>query len=202
MLRKFIHKCVEDQVDTARALQTACIRLRRQVKSIHKKSVLLHVLRTMQAEGELPEDLPLNRLLITKAGKSTSGVLVITVLTSPYPQVAGKVQKFSCEWNCYYCPNEPGQPRSYLHDEPSVLRANRNRFDPILQFNDRALALAMNGHPVDKIELLILGGTWVGFGADRMKCSGKLSMAEGMVRWQTNWIRDLRYCRPNLWIVP
>ena len=115
----------------------------------------------MQASGEVPEDLPLNRLLITKAGKSTSGVLVITVLTSPYPSHGGKTQKFSCEWNCYYCPNEPDQPRSYLHDEPSVLRANRNRFDPVLQFNDRALALAMNGHPVDKIELLILGGTWV-----------------------------------------
>ena len=42
----------------------------------------------------------------------------------------------------------------------AVLRANRNQFDPILQFHDRAVTLAMNGHPVDKIELLILGGTW------------------------------------------
>ena len=35
---------------------------------------------------------------------------MITVLTSPYPEVApGKKQRFSCKWNCYYCPNEPGR---------------------------------------------------------------------------------------------
>jgi histone acetyltransferase (RNA polymerase elongator complex component) len=103
------------------------------------------------------------RLMIKKASKSLSGVLVVTVLTSPYPEVDGKQQKFSCEWDCFYCPNEPGQPRSYLHDEPSVLRANRNKFDPVLQFTDRCVTLAMNGHPVDKIELLILGGTWTSY---------------------------------------
>ena len=69
-------------------------------------------------------------------------------------------QAFSCEWDCYYCPNEPGQPRSYLHDEPSVLRANMNQFDPVLQFTDRAATLSQNGHPLDKVELLVLGGTW------------------------------------------
>ena len=62
---------------------------------------------------------------------------VITVLTSPYPEADGKVQSFSCKWNCHYCPNEPGQPRSYLHDEPAVRRANHNGFDPVLQFTDR-----------------------------------------------------------------
>ena len=57
-----------------------------------------------------------------------------------YPEVDGKKQRFSCEWDCHYCPNEPGQPRSYLHDEPSVLRANRNQFDPVLQFTDRYIS--------------------------------------------------------------
>jgi ELP3 family radical SAM enzyme/protein acetyltransferase len=96
-----------------------------------------------------------------KASKSLSGVLVITVLTSPWPELPnGKKQKFSCQWNCYYCPNEPGQPRSYLHDEPAVMRANQNGFDPVLQFHDRAATLACNGHPIDKIEILVLGGTW------------------------------------------
>lgn len=98
--------------------------------------------------------------LTLKSAKSESGVLVVTVVTSPTPTVNGRPQKFSCQWNCYYCPNEPGQPRSYLHDEPSVLRANMNGFDPILQFTDRLLSLVYNGHPADKIELLVLGGTW------------------------------------------
>ena len=45
----------------------------------------------------------LKLLLVKKASKSQSGVLVITVLTSPYPTVNGKTQRFSCAWNCYYC---------------------------------------------------------------------------------------------------
>jgi len=64
---------------------------------------------------------------------------------------------------CYYCPNQPGQPRSYLHDEPAVMRANNSGFDPVMQFTDRAGTLAQNGHPVDKIELLVLGGTWASY---------------------------------------
>ena len=62
---------------------------------------------------------------------------MITVLTSPYPEVDGVKQKFSCAWNCHYCPAEPGQPRSYLHEEPAVRRANQNGFDAVLQFTDR-----------------------------------------------------------------
>ena len=77
--------------------------------------------------------------------------------------VDGVAQPFSCAWNCHYCPSEPGQPRSYLHDEPAVRRANQNAFDPVLQFTDRAATLAANGHPVDKIELLVLGGTWASY---------------------------------------
>lgn len=99
-------------------------------------------------------------LLTLKDKKSQSGVVVVTVVTSPTPTVNGRQQNFTCEWNCYYCPNEPGQPRSYLHDEPSVLRANMNGFDAVLQFTDRLLSLVYNGHPADKIELLVLGGTW------------------------------------------
>ena len=52
------------------------------------------------------------------------------------------------------------QPRSYLSTEPAVLRANRNHFNPILQVYDRADALQACGHEVDKIEILVLGGTW------------------------------------------
>lgn len=83
-----------------------------------------------------------------------SGVVVITVLTSP--------GTFSCPKDCHYCPNEPGQPRSYLSTEPAVLRANQNGWDAVLQFWDRASTLYHNGHIIDKIEVLVLGGTWSG----------------------------------------
>lgn len=98
----------------------------------------------------------LENLLIGKKIRSISGVLVITVFTSPYPNG----QKFSCKWNCYYCPNEPDQPRSYLLHEPGVHRANQYQFDPIKQFNGRMNDLVSMGHCPDKIEILILGGTW------------------------------------------
>jgi len=115
----------------------------------------------------------------------SAGVLVITVLTSPYPEIEknGKMkkQKFSCQWNCYYCPNEPDQPRSYLRDEPAVRRANQNDFDPVLQVVDRASSLAQMGHPVDKIELLVLGGTWASYPLAYRE--GYLSHTTAAVSW-------------------
>lgn len=98
----------------------------------------------------------LEQYLISKAPRSQSGVLVVTVFTSPYPDG----QRFSCQWNCYYCPNEPGQPRSYLLNEPGVRRANRLDFDAARQFEERVHSLVAIGHPADKVELLVLGGTW------------------------------------------
>ncbi|KAG5508897.1 hypothetical protein GH5_06109 [Leishmania sp. Ghana 2012 LV757] len=98
----------------------------------------------------------LERYLVFKAPRSQSGVLVVTVFTSAYPDG----QNFSCQWNCYYCPNEPGQPRSYLLNEPGVRRANRLKFDPYRQFEERVRSLMAIGHPADKVELLVLGGTW------------------------------------------
>ena len=52
------------------------------------------------------------------------------------------------------------QPRSYLSTEPAVMRANQNNFDPVLQFFDRGVSLEICGNHLDKIELLVLGGTW------------------------------------------
>ncbi|KAG3092451.1 hypothetical protein PI124_g16930 [Phytophthora idaei] len=168
---------VEHDPQTARELEKAFVLLRRKFKCLPKKSQMKFALGLLVQKGAAPKGLALEKLLVKKAQKSQSGVLVVTVLTSPYPTVNGKKQKFSCQWNCYYCPNEPDQPRSYLHDEPSVLRANRNDFDPVLQFCDRCVTLAINGHPVDKIELLVLGGTWASY----------------PVEYQENFIRDLFY---------
>lgn len=97
----------------------------------------------------------MQHLLRNKGVRSNSGVVVITVLTAP--------GNFSCASDCYYCPNEPGQPRSYLSTEPAVLRANQNDFDAARQFYDRAMTLYRNGHVIDKIEVLVLGGTWSGY---------------------------------------
>ena len=115
----------------------------------------------------------LRNLITKKKCKSNSGVLVITVLTSAHPEYidgSGEVKttRFSCKHDCAYCPNEPAhegnnwvaQPRSYLYAEPAVLRANANDFDPIKQMNSRISSLINMGHIPDKLEIIVLGGTW------------------------------------------
>ena len=94
--------------------------------------------------------------------KDESGVLAFAVFTSSNPTdpTTGVTQAFSCKHDCYYCPNEPGQPRSYIHDEPGVLRANRNDFDPIRQMNDRISSYVEWGQTGLKLEIKILGGTF------------------------------------------
>jgi ELP3 family radical SAM enzyme/protein acetyltransferase len=120
------------------------------------------------------ENQQLRNLITKKKCKSNSGVLVITVLTSAHPEYidedSGEVKraKFSCKHDCAYCPNEPAhegnnwvaQPRSYLYSEPAVLRANANDFDPIKQMNSRISSLINMGHIPDKLEIIVLGGTW------------------------------------------
>lgn len=92
----------------------------------------------------------INELLKIRATRTLSGVTPITVLTKPYP----------CPGKCIYCPLEPGMPKSYLSTEPGAMRAVANKFDPYRQVHNRMKALYLNGHEPDKIELLILGGTW------------------------------------------
>ena len=115
----------------------------------------------------------LKKKLIKKVQKSQSGIISISVLTSGTPEYTNKEGvrvkgTFSCLHNCSFCPNEKPsidnnwtqQPKSYLYTEPAVLRANQNDFDPIKQMNSRISSLIRMGHQVDKIELIVLGGTW------------------------------------------
>jgi len=89
-------------------------------------------------------------LLRMKPRRTASGVATITVITKPWP----------CSSDCLYCPCDVRMPKSYLHDEPACQRAERNFFDPYLQVRSRLRALAEMGHVTDKVELIVLGGTW------------------------------------------
>jgi len=111
---------------------------------------LRRVYDVMVAEGDIEPDENIENLLITKKMRSLSGVSVITVLTKPYP----------CPGKCIYCPIEEDVPKSYLSDEPAVMRAILNKYDASLQVKTRLTSLAAQGHPVDKIELIIIGGTF------------------------------------------
>lgn len=90
------------------------------------------------------------RILRMKPRRSASGVATITVITKPH----------ACSHDCIYCPSDARMPKSYLHDEPACQRAERNYFDPYLQVCSRLRALEEMGHCCDKVELIVLGGTW------------------------------------------
>lgn len=90
------------------------------------------------------------RTLQMKPRRTASGVAAITVLTKPW----------KCSSNCLYCPNDLRMPKSYLADEPACQRAERTFFDPYLQVAARLKALTEMGHITDKVELIVLGGTW------------------------------------------
>lgn len=82
--------------------------------------------------------------------RTRSGVAPVAVFTKPYP----------CPGKCVFCPNDVRMPKSYLSDEPGAQRAEDNQFDPYWQTWMRLAALQATGHPIHKVELIVLGGTW------------------------------------------
>jgi elongator complex protein 3 len=91
-----------------------------------------------------------------KPMRTLSGVTTVTVLTKPYP----------CPGKCIFCPTDVRMPKSYLPDEPGAMRAVEHEFDPYDQVMSRITQLKALGHPTEKIELLILGGTWSSYKRD------------------------------------
>jgi elongator complex protein 3 len=92
----------------------------------------------------------LEKILKTRPIRSLSGIVNISVLTKPYP----------CPGRCIFCPTEKGMPKSYLSGEPAAERAKKLKFDPYLQMKRRIEMLKFEGHPTDKIELRIVGGSF------------------------------------------
>jgi elongator complex protein 3 len=92
-------------------------------------------------------------LLVDKQVRSLSGVTTVSVMPKPYACPHGK---------CTYCPGGPdvGVPRAYTGKEPAAMRALESHYDPYLQVAGRLSQLRGMGHPVDKVELILVGGTF------------------------------------------
>jgi elongator complex protein 3 len=120
------------------------------------KSMLVTIYHEMVAAGEIKEDPRLLERIRMKPMRTLSGVTTVTVLTKPYP----------CPGKCIFCPTDVRMPKSYLPDEPGAMRAVEHQFDPYAQVRSRIEQLQSLGHPTDKIELLILGGTWSSYRRD------------------------------------
>lgn len=86
-----------------------------------------------------------------KPSRTLSGVSIVAVMTSPKECPHGV---------CLYCPENSEVPQSYAEGEPAVMRAKRLDFDPYKQTKRRIEQLEIIGHPTDKIDLIIMGGTF------------------------------------------
>lgn len=120
------------------------------------KHALVAAYREKIRRGEWEDDPSLLEKIRMKPIRTLSGVTTITVLTKPHP----------CPGECIFCPTEEGLPQSYLSDEPGARRGVEHGFDPYTQVASRLKALHEVGHPTDKIELLILGGSWTAYPPD------------------------------------
>jgi len=114
------------------------------------KSALVAAYQQLVESGEWEPDETLLAVIRLKPVRTLSGVTTVTVLTKPY----------ACPGKCIFCPDDVRMPKSYLPDEPGAMRAVEHQFDPYRQVRSRLEALSAVGHPTDKIELLILGGTF------------------------------------------
>jgi len=91
-----------------------------------------------------------------KASRTISGVTPVAVMAKPFP----------CPGKCLYCPTSPEAPKSYTVESPAVLRARSCGFNAKKQVEVRLRTLAEMGHAQDKVELLIMGGTFLSYPRD------------------------------------
>ena len=86
-----------------------------------------------------------------KLARTISGVTPVAAMTRP----------MKCPGQCLYCPTFENTPRSYTPESPAVFRARQCDYDPSRQVEMRLRVLEEMGHPTDKVELIIMGGTFL-----------------------------------------
>ena len=125
---------------------------------ILKKYTLSHTMKNSvimeyATEYELEIILPILR---RRSTRTISGVTVVAVMTKP----------LDCPGNCLFCPGSDSQPgekaaKSYTGQEPAAKRSITYGYDPYLQTRHRLLDLHAIGHKTDKIEIILMGGTFL-----------------------------------------
>ncbi|MFW6120007.1 MAG: tRNA uridine(34) 5-carboxymethylaminomethyl modification radical SAM/GNAT enzyme Elp3 [Petrotogales bacterium] len=133
-------------------------------EELHKTKIKLckkYHLKKIPPDSEVLAHLPLDvsnheeiySLLRKKPMRTISGVAIVAVMTSPEQCPHGR---------CIPCPGGPenNTPQSYTGYEPAAMRASLNNFDPYLQVKHRTKQLEAIGHPTDKIDLILMGGTF------------------------------------------
>ena len=90
-------------------------------------------------------------ILKKKPTRTMSGVAIVAVMCHPHKCPHGR---------CFYCPESDIAPPSYTGEEPAALRGRMYEYHPYVQCFNRLKQLKKIGHPIDKVELIIMGGTF------------------------------------------
>ncbi|HMK94587.1 MAG TPA: tRNA uridine(34) 5-carboxymethylaminomethyl modification radical SAM/GNAT enzyme Elp3 [Candidatus Limnocylindrales bacterium] len=135
-------------------------------------------------------------ILKRKTTRTNSGVTIVATMTKPYPCPQPEP--------CAYCPGGPsqGSPQSYTGHEPAAMRGAQNNFDPYMQVRSRMDQLSAIGHKVDKIELIVMGGTFpatpmeyqtwfVQRCLDAITCKTSASLDEAKANAETSAVRNV-----------
>lgn len=115
-----------------------------------KNLELIAAYRELTQEGQLQNDPALLNVIQKRKVRTLSGIANITVLT----------KDLGCPGQCIFCPTEKGMPKSYLSNEPAMMRAVRNEFSAYKQVKTRLNGLLAQGHDITKIDIRTAGGTW------------------------------------------
>ena len=147
LARRIIGRILQGELDRD-SVQNAKLKLAAELKVVKLPSnadILAHATQEERARVE-----PVLRIRPTR---SISGVTIVTVQSSPEACPHGK---------CTYCPGGPefGTAQSYTGDEPAARRAARHAFDSYGQTRGRLIDLHKTGHPTDKVDFIIQGGTF------------------------------------------
>ena len=99
-----------------------------------------------------PEEMEIvSGILKKKPTRTMSGVAIVAVMCHPHKCPHGR---------CFYCPESDIAPPSYTGEEPAALRGRMYEYHPYVQCFNRLKQLKKIGHPIDKVELIIMGGTF------------------------------------------
>ncbi len=151
-IEELVLTLIKDPNPSKKKLQT----LKREVakkyslnRFLRNSEILEHV--DLMDSASIEEKESLKDFLRVRKVRTISGIAVVAVMTKPAP----------CPGKCIYCPDVPGAPKSYTGREPAAMRGVQNDFLPKKQVNARLNQLEAIGHPLDKIHLVVMGGTFL-----------------------------------------
>jgi len=144
----------------AKEIEKGNLKTKKQIADLRDKLTKIYKPKTIPSLVEIFTHLPKGAYnFIIKPTRTISGVTPLALMTKPIPCPHGR---------CTYCPGGPNSqfgnvPQSYTGGEPATMRAIRNNYDPYLQIFNRLEHYILLGHSIEKIELIIMGGTFPSF---------------------------------------